>query len=158
MQSKKLNIFFLLLLATPALAVKLSARDGQELEAEQDLEVGGSPMARVVQLMKDLGDKLSKEAEDEQAAYDKFVCWAKQTLDQKTASNAKATERIASLTTYIADIDSGKVWFTGQKDQMEKILVQCLATSATSARPTTQLILCKRRPSAARRMRFLGPQ
>lgn len=101
-----------LLLATSPLAL------GTKFVSSQ-AQTEGDPVSRVVQLLKDLQDKLEKEFEEEKDMYETFVCWGKKTLEQKSAAMLKANERIDSLTTYIADIDAGKVWFTGEKSKTE---------------------------------------
>eukprot|EP00933_Yihiella_yeosuensis_P066036 TRINITY_DN700_c0_g1_i1.p1 TRINITY_DN700_c0_g1~~TRINITY_DN700_c0_g1_i1.p1 ORF type:complete len:698 (+),score=237.97 TRINITY_DN700_c0_g1_i1:91-2184(+) len=79
-----------------------------------------NPVSRVVRLLKDLGRKLDKEAEAEKELYDKFVCWGTTLLTEKTKAVADAKERIEYLESYIKDIDSGKVWFTSEKEEIEK--------------------------------------
>eukprot|EP00930_Biecheleria_cincta_P049218 TRINITY_DN3445_c0_g2_i1.p1 TRINITY_DN3445_c0_g2~~TRINITY_DN3445_c0_g2_i1.p1 ORF type:complete len:741 (+),score=216.89 TRINITY_DN3445_c0_g2_i1:70-2223(+) len=80
----------------------------------------GSPVTKVVRMLKDLEEKLEKEADTEKDLYDKFVCWGTSTVDSKTKSIQDAEARIKYLTDYISDITGGKVTFTMNKDELEK--------------------------------------
>eukprot|EP00933_Yihiella_yeosuensis_P011813 TRINITY_DN11954_c0_g1_i1.p1 TRINITY_DN11954_c0_g1~~TRINITY_DN11954_c0_g1_i1.p1 ORF type:complete len:704 (+),score=238.26 TRINITY_DN11954_c0_g1_i1:94-2205(+) len=80
----------------------------------------GNPVSRVVRLLQDLSRKLEREAKEEQGLYDKFVCWGTTLTTEKTKEVADAKERIEYLKTYIKDIDSGKVWFTNEREELEK--------------------------------------
>eukprot|EP00933_Yihiella_yeosuensis_P045961 TRINITY_DN413_c0_g2_i2.p1 TRINITY_DN413_c0_g2~~TRINITY_DN413_c0_g2_i2.p1 ORF type:complete len:734 (-),score=255.38 TRINITY_DN413_c0_g2_i2:75-2276(-) len=88
----------------------------------------GNPVSRVVGLLKDLSEKLEKEAKAEKELYEKFTCWGKTTVDEKSKAVAAATERIEYLENYIKDIDSGAVWFTGEKEQIEAEIAAVNAT------------------------------
>eukprot|EP00930_Biecheleria_cincta_P049217 TRINITY_DN3445_c0_g1_i1.p1 TRINITY_DN3445_c0_g1~~TRINITY_DN3445_c0_g1_i1.p1 ORF type:complete len:715 (+),score=213.24 TRINITY_DN3445_c0_g1_i1:60-2204(+) len=80
----------------------------------------GSPVTKVVRMLRDLEEKLEKEAENEKDLYDKFRCWGTSTIDTKTKSIQDAEARIKYLTDYIADITGGKITFTMNKDDLEK--------------------------------------
>eukprot|EP00933_Yihiella_yeosuensis_P083469 TRINITY_DN976_c0_g1_i1.p1 TRINITY_DN976_c0_g1~~TRINITY_DN976_c0_g1_i1.p1 ORF type:complete len:730 (+),score=278.21 TRINITY_DN976_c0_g1_i1:116-2305(+) len=87
-----------------------------------------NPVSRVVNLLKDLGDKLEKEGKAEKELYDKFTCWGTTTVNEKTKAMAAATERIEYLKNYITQIESGAVWFTQEKETIEKEIAAVNAT------------------------------
>eukprot|EP00933_Yihiella_yeosuensis_P020283 TRINITY_DN1628_c0_g1_i1.p1 TRINITY_DN1628_c0_g1~~TRINITY_DN1628_c0_g1_i1.p1 ORF type:complete len:732 (+),score=265.89 TRINITY_DN1628_c0_g1_i1:161-2356(+) len=89
---------------------------------------GGNPVSRVVGLLKDLSEKLGKEAKAEKELYEKFTCWGTTTVDEKTKSVNAAKERIEYLENYIKDIDSGAVWFTSEKETIEAEIAKVNAT------------------------------
>lgn len=54
--------------------------------------------------------------------FEKFVCWGKGVVASKKDSNSKAEARVQELTTYIADIDAGRIEFTSERTDLEKEL------------------------------------
>lgn len=80
----------------------------------------GSPVTKVVRMLRDLEEKLDKEAETEKGFYDKFRCWGTSTVDANTKSIQDAEARIKYLTDYVADVAGGKITFTMNKDDLEK--------------------------------------
>merc|ERR1719420_2819491 len=48
----------------------------------------------------------------EQDLFDTYECWYKAVISAKKASNAEALEHIAALTSYIDDIESGRIEFS----------------------------------------------
>jgi len=80
----------------------------------------GSPVTKVVRMLRDLEEKLDKEAETEKGLYDKFRCWGTSTVDANTKSIQDAEARIKYLTDYVADVTGGKITFTMNKDDLEK--------------------------------------
>eukprot|EP00747_Dinoflagellata_sp_TGD_P131458 gnl/TRDRNA2_/TRDRNA2_174964_c5_seq8.p1 gnl/TRDRNA2_/TRDRNA2_174964_c5~~gnl/TRDRNA2_/TRDRNA2_174964_c5_seq8.p1 ORF type:complete len:703 (+),score=285.87 gnl/TRDRNA2_/TRDRNA2_174964_c5_seq8:45-2153(+) len=81
-----------------------------------------SPVTRVVELLKSLQKKIEQEGKKEEDLYETYVCWATNVIDTKTASNTAAESRISELTTYIEDIEAGRVEFTGERATLEKEL------------------------------------
>merc|ERR1719174_2897567 len=79
-----------------------------------------NPIARVAELMQGLADKVTKDGEAEQELFDKYGCWYKTVVSTKKASNTAAEERIASLESYIKDIEGGKIEFTNERESLEK--------------------------------------
>merc|ERR1719321_2267128 len=51
--------------------------------------------------------------------YETYVCWAKTVIKEKTASNEAAKARIEELTAYIDDIESGRVEFSSERQDLE---------------------------------------
>lgn len=83
-----------------------------------------SPVTRVVELLTGLSEKIEAESKAEEQLYEKFVCWANNVVSTKKASNAESQSRIDMLTTYIADIDAGRIEFTSERTDLEKDLEQ----------------------------------
>eukprot|EP00928_Gymnodinium_smaydae_P088695 TRINITY_DN72761_c0_g1_i1.p2 TRINITY_DN72761_c0_g1~~TRINITY_DN72761_c0_g1_i1.p2 ORF type:complete len:740 (-),score=261.99 TRINITY_DN72761_c0_g1_i1:68-2287(-) len=81
-----------------------------------------SPVTRVVQLLKDLSEKVEKEGKAEETLYEKFMCWGKTTVADKKAAISTAQSRADMLDAYIADIDAGRVEFTSERTDLEKEL------------------------------------
>lgn len=106
-------------LLTTLLSLFLLA-NGDQLEDASGDQFEGSPVTKVVRMLKDLEEKLEKEAETEKDLYDKFRCWGTSTVESKTKSVEDAESRIRYLTDYILDISSGKVTFTLNKEELEK--------------------------------------
>eukprot|EP00933_Yihiella_yeosuensis_P047086 TRINITY_DN42776_c0_g1_i1.p1 TRINITY_DN42776_c0_g1~~TRINITY_DN42776_c0_g1_i1.p1 ORF type:complete len:739 (+),score=274.92 TRINITY_DN42776_c0_g1_i1:89-2305(+) len=102
------------------------AQTVQSLKSEDQSK--GNPVTRVVNLLKDLGEKLEKEAKVEKKLYDKFVCWGTSLVEEKTKSNEAAQERIQYLEGYIKEIDSGAITFTQEKDEFEEEIAAVTAT------------------------------
>jgi len=81
-----------------------------------------SPVARVSELLESLAKKAEKDGKKDWEIYETYVCWAKAVIDEKTASNAAANSKIEELTTFIADIEAGRVEFTTERQELTKEL------------------------------------
>jgi len=79
-----------------------------------------SPISRVVELLKGLGDKLEKDIKSAEDLFEDYVCWGKNIISTKTESNEKAQSRVDSLEAYIADLDAGRVELTSERVDLEK--------------------------------------
>jgi len=64
---------------------------------------GQSPIQKVVKLIKDMKAQTEKEAEDDLAAYDKYMCWCKTVKSEKTAAVEEAQATIASLEAFVEE-------------------------------------------------------
>jgi len=64
---------------------------------------GQSPIQKVVALIKDMKAQTEKEAEDDLAAYDKYMCWCKTVKAEKTAAVEEAQANIASLEAFVEE-------------------------------------------------------
>mmetsp|Transcript_106419 Transcript_106419/g.185123 ORF Transcript_106419/g.185123 Transcript_106419/m.185123 type:complete len:696 (+) Transcript_106419:81-2168(+) len=84
--------------------------------------VTSNPVSRVVTLMKSLSAKLENEMKKEEDLFDTYACWAKSLTSEKEAAITKAERRIEDLTSYVADIDAGKIEFTTERTDLEKEL------------------------------------
>jgi len=88
---------------------------------EQNPFFGGmKPTTRVVELLKYLKDQCEADAKVDESLYEKFVCWGRQVIKQKTETNAVATQEINELTQYIADLDAGRIELTTERTDLEK--------------------------------------
>merc|ERR1719160_2341385 len=67
------------------------------------MEAGATGVAKVVNLLKDMQKTLEKEAEGDEAVYDKMVCWCNTNDKEKTKSIKEAEARIEALTTSIEE-------------------------------------------------------
>jgi len=79
-----------------------------------------NPIARVADLMQGLADKVTKDGKAEEELFETYVCWYKTVVSTKKASNAAAKDRIGNLEGYIKDIESGKIEFTNERENLEK--------------------------------------
>merc|ERR1719478_652815 len=92
--------------------VSLLAAVGQASEVStyasklsQDLsDAKNRPVSKVITLLKDMLSQLEKEAEEDEAIYDKMACWCETNDKEKTKSIADAEARIADLTTKIEEL------------------------------------------------------
>merc|ERR1719172_429742 len=78
------------------------------------------PTTRVVKLLQGLHDQIEEDGKTEEDLYFKFVCWGQKVIKTKTGSNAEAQARIDELKAYLADVDSGKIEFTTEREDLEK--------------------------------------
>jgi hypothetical protein len=96
---------------------------------EQNPFFGGmKPTTRVVELLKGLQEQCEKDAKTEEKLYEKFVCWGKQVILQKSASNEVAEKEIAELEQYIADLDAGRIELTTERVDLEKEISELTQT------------------------------
>jgi hypothetical protein len=94
-----------------------------------------SPVTRIVGLLQELQKEIEADHKKEEALYEKFVCWAKSVVSQKTMSNAEAEAELSSLQTYVSDLESGRVELTSERVDLEKEiagLVTSLETAETA--------------------------
>jgi hypothetical protein len=86
-----------------------------------------SPISRIVELLQGLHEKCELDAKTDEKLYEKFVCWGRQVIIQKTASNKIASTEIAELTQYIADLDAGRIELTTERVDLEKEIAELLS-------------------------------
>lgn len=79
-----------------------------------------SPITRVVELLKGLGEKMEKDLKSSESLYEDYVCWGKGIISSKTESNEEAQSRVDSLEAYIADLEAGRVELTSERVDLEK--------------------------------------
>jgi len=81
-----------------------------------------NPITRVVELLQGLSEKIEQDGKAEEKLFDKYVCWATTVIDSKKATNEAAQDRIDALEAYIADIEAGKIEFTSERTDLEKLI------------------------------------
>jgi hypothetical protein len=64
---------------------------------------GQSPIQKVVSLLKDMKAQTEKEAEEDQVAYDKYMCWCETVKKEKTAAIDEAQATITSLEAFVEE-------------------------------------------------------
>jgi chromosome segregation ATPase len=79
-----------------------------------------NPVRRVVDLLSGLRDKCEKDLKAEEGLFEAYECWYKTIKKEKGASNEEAQSRIDSLSTYIEDIEAGRIEFTSERKDLEK--------------------------------------
>jgi chromosome segregation ATPase len=99
---------------------------GQDVPAAAMADL--SPVTRIVELLKGLKMQCEEEAKVDEKMYDKFVCWGKQVIMQKTDSNEVASKEIAELEQYIADLDAGRIELTTERVDLEKEIAETTQT------------------------------
>merc|ERR1719329_1687767 len=57
----------------------------------------GSPVEKVVQLLKDLKTKIGNDGKEEQQIYDKYACWCEKTTKRKAAAIEEAQMQLRAL-------------------------------------------------------------
>jgi len=83
---------------------------------------GVNPVTKVVNMLQDLQKKAEKEGKAEEKAWLKYKCWYESTTKSKKQSNTEAEARIESLNTFISDIETGAIEFTGERGERQKEL------------------------------------
>jgi len=62
-----------------------------------------SPIRKVVTLIEEMKKQVEKDAEDDTAAYDKYMCWCETNRKEKTAAVKNAEEQIEDLTAFVQE-------------------------------------------------------
>jgi len=88
---------------------------GLQLDADKN-----RPVSKVITLLKDMQKQLEKEAEDDEAIYDKMACWCKTNDAEKTKAIEEAEQRIADLTASIEEGTAKSASLTAEIKNLEK--------------------------------------
>merc|ERR1719216_729733 len=91
----------LALLALPVLAL---GGGTATVSSSNSVAAKNRPVSKVITLLKDMLKQLEKEAEDDEAIYDKMACWCETNDKAKTKSIADAEAKIAALTNKIEEL------------------------------------------------------
>merc|ERR1740127_356984 len=62
------------------------------------------PISKVITLLKDMLKQLEKEAEEDEAVYEKMACWCETNDKEKTKAIKEAEAKIAALEAKIEDL------------------------------------------------------
>merc|ERR1719392_199044 len=90
------------LAAVSFLAALAAASAGAALRGDfTDKAWKEAPVAKVVNLLKDMQATLEKEADQDQELYDKLACWCETNSKAKTKAIETANQQIADLTATI---------------------------------------------------------
>jgi hypothetical protein len=81
-----------------------------------------NPITRVAELLEGLSKKVETDGKAEAKLFTAYKCWATKTISEKTASNEEGAARIETLTTFIDDIQNGRIEFTSERVEREKEL------------------------------------
>merc|ERR1719316_647534 len=89
------------LAVTPSLALDDAAKSSLTFDVA---DAKNRPVTKVITLLKDMLKQLEKEAEEDEAIYDKMACWCETNDKEKTKAIADAEARISDLTTRIEEL------------------------------------------------------
>jgi len=87
-----------------------------------------NPITRVASLLEGLSTKIKADEEKEQELYDSYKCWCQTVISTKSASIDKNTAKIAELSQYIEDLDSGRIELTSERTDREEEIKQLQAS------------------------------
>jgi len=87
-----------------------------------------NPITRVAELLTGLSKKIEVDGKAEAKLFTAYKCWYKQTTADKTQSNSEAASRIETLTTFIDDVENGRIEFTSERVDREKELAAIIAS------------------------------
>merc|ERR1719446_1149166 len=90
----------LLALSTVTYGMDVSAASSLRFDAESAKK---RPVTKVITLLKDMLKQLQKEAEEDEAIYDKLACWCETNDREKTKAIKDAESRIAQLQVQIEE-------------------------------------------------------
>jgi len=108
-------------LAALAAAVAQASEVTYASKLSQDLtDAKNRPVSKVITLLKDMLAQLEKEAEEDEAIYDKMACWCETNDKEKTKSIAEAEARIADLTTKIEEYTASSARLNTEIKNLEK--------------------------------------
>lgn len=85
-----------------------------------------NPITRVAELLTGLSKKIEEDGKAEAKLFKAYECWYKQTTAEKTRSNDEAAARIETLTTFIDDVENGRIEFTTERQDREKELASII--------------------------------
>merc|ERR1719446_1208535 len=88
---------------------------------QQDVaDAKNRPVTKVITLLKDMLKQLEKEAEEDEAIYDKMACWCETNDKEKTKAIADAEARISDLTTKIEELTAQSARLNTEIANLEK--------------------------------------
>jgi len=103
MSARLSAIMLALLLPTLGMGISVSVASSLTFDAES---AKNRPVTKVINLLKDMGKQLEKEAEEDEEIYDKMACWCATNDKATTKSIADAEARIDELTTKTEELSA----------------------------------------------------
>merc|ERR1740127_29715 len=85
-----------------------------------DVSSKNRPISKVITLLKDMSKQLEKEAEEDEAIYDKMACWCETNDKEKTKAISDAEARISDLTTHIEELTAQSARLNTEIANLEK--------------------------------------
>jgi len=76
--------------------------------------MGENPISKVTHMLEDLQSEMIDDRDIEQGLFDKYTCWYETVMGSKKQSISEANDRIEALTSYIDDIESGRIEFSSE--------------------------------------------
>jgi len=76
----------------------------QPEEPTSAVKASDSPIRMVITLIEEMKTQAEKDAAEDEAAYDKYMCWCKKNEEAKTAAIAAAEQRIEELTALLEEL------------------------------------------------------
>merc|ERR1719203_1815178 len=92
---------------------------GTGMDAEDTL----NPVQKVVSLLQEMKKQVEKEAEQDQAAYEKYGCWCTANKDAKTEAVAAAEKRIEQLEAFLEEVVGLQAQLQTEISNLEKSIV-----------------------------------
>jgi len=90
----------------------------------------GSPVERVVNLLRDLKDKLEMDEKKEQRVYDKYACWCEKTTERKAGAITDAQTDLKAYGHTILSLKGKVAALSGEIQQLEAGIKDNLAAQA----------------------------
>jgi hypothetical protein len=107
----------LLALSTVTYGMDVSATSSLSFDAEA---AKNRPVTKVITLLKDMLKQLQKEAEEDEAIYDKLACWCETNDREKTKAIRDAEEKVDALEAKIAELTALSAKLTAEIENLEK--------------------------------------
>lgn len=89
-------------------------------------------LGKVVELLEDMQEEMSKEEEKDQATHDKQACWCNSNIFEKTSTVETNQRRIAALTNGINRLPASSERWTAEKEQLSKEIASAEAAKAVA--------------------------
>eukprot|EP00933_Yihiella_yeosuensis_P000270 TRINITY_DN10042_c0_g1_i3.p1 TRINITY_DN10042_c0_g1~~TRINITY_DN10042_c0_g1_i3.p1 ORF type:complete len:802 (+),score=246.01 TRINITY_DN10042_c0_g1_i3:74-2479(+) len=106
--------------------------ESQNLATEASSATSGSPVGKVVTLMKEIQGKVQEEADMEEDMFENYTCWSKRSTKEKEEAIQAAESRIKMLNQRIMELKSMKGSESGEaaklKDQLQEVKAEINAT------------------------------
>jgi len=109
-----------LLLALTGTGLAIDIRGSSSLHFDEKAAAQGSPISKVVVLMKDMLKQLEKEAEEDQEIYEQMACWCTTNDKDKTKAIDDAEAHIDDLTNRIEELTALSSRLTTEIENLEK--------------------------------------